>query len=786
MQDLGQGLVLGEGLQARSAEVLALLRRHWGHEGFLPGQAEAVEAVLARRDSLVVLPTGGGKSVCYQLPALALPGTALVISPLLALMKDQVDALRDMGILAGSLNSMMDPEERRAVSDVFRAGQLKLLYLAPEALASPHVRELLHEAPLSFIAVDEAHCISQWGHDYRPDYRNLGPLRAEFAGIPVHAFTATATPSVQGDITTNLRMQAPVVWVGDVDRPNLVYRARPRHDTVAQVLEVARRHPGEAGIVYCISRKETESLAERLAAQGLKARPYHAGLDPERRRANQEAFAKEEVDLIVATVAFGMGIDRSDVRFVVHAGLPKSIEAYQQEAGRAGRDRLEAECVLLFAPQDYMALRRLLLGGAGEAASEAKQAEVERLGEVYRFARSLVCRHRFLVQHFGQAYAHEDCQACDVCLGEHAEMPEGRVLARKLLAGVARLKRPYGASHVAEVLKGAQTARIKELGHDQLSTHGLLKEHAVKDLQDWLDQLEVQGHLSRDPEYGTLALTASGVALMKDLGEEAIRLSMPRSAASAPAKKRLADGGGELSPGEEALFEAMRGWRREVAKARNLAPYMVLADAPLRALARQRPSRRSGLLAVKGLGEAKVQAYGEELLALLAREGERMGLLPGDALAWPGAEGPSPGPEAQGHLSLPRLPLAEPGGPALPPEAPSGEEAAAPARRNPTREACFEAFEARRGVPEVALALGKAESTVHKYLLEYLEASGCTEASPWVDRLAMARVVQAALSTEAEGLKAIHEALGGSVAYEDIRVALLVRGNQVAAAAREG
>lgn len=818
---LDTGLAEAEG--ASKPEVLALLRRHWGHEGFLSGQAEAVGAVLARRDSLVVLPTGGGKSVCYQLPALALPGTALVISPLLALMKDQVDALRDMGISAASYNSMMDGDERRAVADVFKAGQLKLLYLAPEALAAPHVRELLHEAQISFIAVDEAHCISQWGHDYRPDYRNLGPLRGEFPGTPVHAFTATATPGVQGDITSNLRMQDPLVWVGDVDRPNLVYRARSRHDTVAQVLEVARRHPGEAGIVYCISRKETESLAERLRTQGLKARPYHAGLDPKVRRANQEAFAKEEIDLIVATVAFGMGIDRSDVRFVVHAGLPKSIEAYQQESGRAGRDRLEAECVLLFAAQDFMALRRLLLGGAGEAGSEAKQAEVARLGEVYRFARSLVCRHRFLVGHFGQDYPERDCGACDVCLGEHAEMPDGHTLARKLLSGVARLKRPFGASYVAEVLKGAQTARIKELGHDQLSTHGLLKEHATKDIQDWLDQLEIQGHLSRDPEYGTLSLTPPGVALLKGVEAEdalTVRLSMPQSTTSAPAKKRLADGGGELSPGEEALFEAFRVWRREVAKERGLAPYMVLADAPLRALARQRPTTRQGLFGVKGLGESKVTAYGAEVLALLAKEGDRLGLLPGDAPAWPSAGESAAAP---GHLSLPLVagPTPSKGKPkeglwdafadeeafgeewdealAGAGEGPAGlaqaalpvayeappEEAPKP-RSNPTREACFDAFDANETLEAVALRLGKAESTITGYLMEYLERSGRTEAQPWVDRLSFARVTEAALRLEAEGLKPIFEALNGAVPYEQIRIALMVRANQVAQAKQEG
>ena len=397
------------------------LKRVWGFADFLPLQAEAAGAVLEGRDSLVVLPTGGGKSLCYQAPAVHSRRLAVVISPLIALMKDQVDALRDSGVRAAFLNSSQSPTERMAVERELAVGQVTLLYVAPERLALAGFAERLRRLGPAFFAVDEAHCISQWGHDFRPEYRQLGQLRPAFPGTPVHAYTATATPRVREDISAELRQERPLLLVGSMDRPNLVYRVQPRGDRLRQVLAAVERHQGEAGIVYCVRRADVDELAAALARRGLRALPYHAGLDDGQRRRHQEAFVAERADIMVATVAFGMGIDRSNVRYVVHAGMPKSLEHYQQEAGRAGRDGLEAECLLLWSGADY-GLWKSVLESEGTPAPGA----LDKLNDMIRFCQVPLCRHRALVGYFGQDFPADPCGACDVCLGEVAAMVGAR------------------------------------------------------------------------------------------------------------------------------------------------------------------------------------------------------------------------------------------------------------------------------------------------------------------------------------------------------------------------
>ncbi|HEY9854747.1 MAG TPA: RecQ family ATP-dependent DNA helicase, partial [Stenomitos sp.] len=555
---------------ATDPALLDLLKRIWGYEAFLPNQAEAVDALMNGRDSLTILPTGGGKSICYQLPALAKPGMAIVISPLVALMKDQVDSLVANGVAAASLNSSMPPDEKRRVVGDLKAGRLKLLYLSPERLAAPDAFELLSQAAISFIAIDEAHCVSQWGHEFRPDYRNLAQLRTWFPQVSMHAFTATATEAVRDDIVAALGLKDPSVVVGSFDRPNLFYRAEFRRDLVGQVRAVLDRHPGEAGILYCIRRADVESLCETLQGLGYKALPYHAGLSAETRREHQEAFSKEEVDLMVATVAFGMGIDRSNVRFVIHTGMPKSIEHYQQEAGRAGRDRLAAECVLFYGAADPMAWRSI----QGEPKTPYDQHALDKVREMYRFCRTLTCRHRFLVTYFGEAFEVGSCGACDVCLGEHQVLPDSTVVAQKILSCVARVQERFGARHVAEVLKGSKAAKVLQLGHDRLSTYGLLAEHAINDLADWIDQLVGHGYLVRSGEFQVLKVTPQGWALLK--GEDSVQLTMPRATVA-----RTVKGSDEvaLSPEEEALFQDLRSWRRTIAHERGVPPYLILGDA---------------------------------------------------------------------------------------------------------------------------------------------------------------------------------------------------------------
>ncbi len=591
------------------------VRRVWGYDRFLPLQAEAIAAIMEGRDSVVVLPTGGGKSLCYQAPAVHLKRLAVVVSPLIALMKDQVDGLREAGVPAAYLNSSQTQAER---ADVFRglsAGLYQLLYVAPERLVMDGFAERLARARPAFLAVDEAHCISQWGHDFRPEYRQLAILRQRFPGLAVHAYTATATPQVRGDIVAELRLVNPLVLVGSFDRPNLVYRVRPRTDRLAQVLAAIGRHRGQAGIVYCTRRAEVEELTAALTRRGFRAVRYHAGLPDEERRANQDAFVNERADIVVATVAFGMGIDRSDVRYVIHAGMPKSLEHYQQEAGRAGRDGLEAECLLLHSGADY-GLWKSVLGDAPPPGA------LRKLGEMYAFCQDAVCRHRALVTYFGQPYDAASCGACDVCLGETVQGADTADTAARILAAAAELRGRFGGGHVADVLCGASTGRIVQLHHDRLAGYGALRGEKRAQVRSWIDQLIAQGHLARsDDEYPTVLVTASGAAILR--GEGAASPLTTAVAPPAPARSsrdagRAASAAPDAEPSpipDQAVFEALRALRRAIAEERGVPPYLIFSDASLRDMARQRPLTLGAFREIKGVGDWKLETFGERFVA---------------------------------------------------------------------------------------------------------------------------------------------------------------------------
>jgi ATP-dependent DNA helicase RecQ len=603
-----------------------LIRRHWGFDELRPLQAEAMTAALEGRDALVVLATGGGKSLCYQAPALLRGGFTLVVSPLISLMKDQIDALHGNGVAAAMLSSAQDGGEKREVFELLAAGALKLLFVSPERLFLPGFFDELVARGLSGLVVDEAHCISHWGHDFRPEYRRLGELRAQHPQLPVQAFTATATPRVQQDIASELALRDPRVLVGHCDRPNLTYRFQPRSDALSQTLAVIRRHSGRAGIVYTLRRRDVDGLAAELAAAGVRCLPYHAGLDALARTRNQERFLREEVDVIVATVAFGMGIDRSDVRYVVHAALPKGIEQYSQESGRAGRDGLEAECVLLFSGSDFHGWRSLIEKGGEEGQSAGDvEGQLERLSRMWGFASGAVCRHRFLVEHFGQTLQGErarSCGACDVCLGELVAREDSAVLAQKILSCVVRCGQRYGAAHVSDVLRGSDNERVRRAGHTQLSTFGLLSEHSTRELRHWIDQLVGLEHLRAAPgAYPTLSLSPSGVEVLR--GQRPVTLfalpQVPRAsrAAARAFEQARGESAPSATPSDEALFERLRALRRRLAAERGVPPYLIFGDRTLALIAAQRPRNHDELLAVKGIGERKAQDLGNAVLALV-------------------------------------------------------------------------------------------------------------------------------------------------------------------------
>ena len=600
-------------------DVTDILSRWWGFDTLRPLQSEAITAALTGRDSVVVMPTGGGKSLCYQLPPLVGETTDVVISPLVALMKDQVDSLEAIGYPAAALYAGMEQDERQHISDRLVAGELRLLFAAPERLVNTGLLDLLARVGVKRFAIDEAHCISHWGHDFRPEYRQLAMLRERFPAASFHAFTATATPRVRKDIAAQLHLRDPEVLVGTFDRPNLVYRVVPRTDRIGQTLEILGRHRGEASIVYCLSRRDTEDLAARLAAEGLLARPYHAGLDSAQRHATQEAFARETIDVVVATVAFGMGIDRSNVRLVLHTSLPKSLEAYQQETGRAGRDGLAAECVLLYSSADVFSWESLVRKSIDESDLEPDEAgrllasTVEHLHAMRRYAQAARCRHATLSEYFGQPYEQPSCEACDVCLGETESLPDSTVTAQKIISCVARAGERFGVRHVCEVLRGAKTEGISRHGHDRLSTYGLLPMFDQLAAENLVHQLLDQELLARSGgDRPVVTLNARSWEVLR--GERQVVLLQPRAGRTKTAKADADDWSGV----DRDLFDRLRTWRRRVADARGKPAWTIFDDKSLRAIARNKPTSPAALLRCKGIGEKRLADFGAAILDIVA------------------------------------------------------------------------------------------------------------------------------------------------------------------------
>jgi ATP-dependent DNA helicase RecQ len=605
-----------------------ILKKRWGYGAFRPLQREAVAAALAGRDALVVLPTGGGKSLCYQLPAAADRGLAVVVSPLIALMDDQVAAAREAGLEACALHSNLRAAPKKEAYRSLASGALQLLYVSPERLLAGDLDEHFRDRVFLF-AVDEAHCVSHWGHEFRPEYRQLAPVFDRFPAAARMALTATATPEVRADILGRLGLRSPDTLVGHPDRPNLVYRAVPRREQARQVLEIVKRHKGEGGIVYAQTRKQVERLAEALAKAGAGCAAYHAGLSAGDRQKAQEDFVNERLDVIVATIAFGMGIDRSNVRYVVHANTPRSVEHYQQESGRAGRDGEPAECTLLFSAAD-LATHRFLAKLDGNLGPERSRALEKQLREIGRYAVSPVCRHALLASHFGAEYpaggveqGAQGCGACDVCLGETRGLApaEAQLTAKKILSAAWRAEGRFGTGYVVSLLLGRDDGRLSRNGHAALKVFGLLKEAGEPAVRSWIDQLVVQDFLevTEDDEYPLLRITEAGRALCRDEKTAALGLPVPPKAGKKD--KALQKAAAKLAGGPEpdaALFARLRAYRRVIADKAGVPPYIVFNDATLAELAALKPATLEAFASVKGVGESRLARYGEFFLQVIA------------------------------------------------------------------------------------------------------------------------------------------------------------------------
>jgi len=602
---------------SRFASALEALHTVFGYESFRGDQGAIVEHVIAGGDAVVLMPTGGGKSITYQVPALVREGTGLVVSPLIALMHDQVDALRANGVAAAYLNSTQSIDERREVERAFLAGELDLIYVAPERLSHAQTTSLLQRGTLSVIAIDEAHCVSQWGHDFRPDYLALGDLGERFPGVPRMALTATATRATHREITERLRLDGATHFVASFDRPNIQYRIVPKVDPRRQLSAFIRSQPeGAAGIVYALSRKSVEQTADYLVAQGVDALPYHAGLAPEVRAAHQARFLREDGVVMVATIAFGMGIDKPDVRFVAHIDLPKSVEGYYQETGRAGRDGEPAVAWMAYGLGDVVQQRRLIDQSPGDRAFKMRLGQ--HLDAMLALCETVECRRQNLLAYFGQES--QPCGNCDTCL-EPADTFDGQIPAQKLLSTIVRLKRErnqaFGAGHLIDILRGASTDRIRQQGHDGLATYGIGADLSEQDWRSVVRQLLARGILIAQGEYGTLGLGEPAGGVLR--GETAVPLrkdTIGRSSSAGRARK--ASAADALDAADRPLFDALRSWRAETAREQGVPAYIVFGDATLRALAEHRPSSMRELEGITGIGAKKREAYGEGVLAVIA------------------------------------------------------------------------------------------------------------------------------------------------------------------------
>ncbi len=719
-----------------ASHLLAPLKSVFGYDAFRPLQREIMEATLGGRDVLAILPTGGGKSLCYQLPALQREGLTVVVSPLIALMKDQVDQLQAAGVAATFLNSSVSGGEARARLTGLERGEYKLLYLAPERLFLPDFLEKLKRWQVTALAIDEAHCISEWGHDFRPEYRQLATLRTHFPGASVVALTATATERVQKDIVQQLQLKGPGKYVASFNRPNLTYRVLPKQRPRRQVLDYAAANRDVSGIVYCQSRRAVEDYALALQEAGHKAMPYHAGLPQSERIANQEAFIRDDVQVICATIAFGMGINKPNVRYVLHADLPKNIESYYQETGRAGRDGLPAECLLLFSPGDIAKYQHFIDQMEDEPAARIARQQLRQMAD---FAEYADCRRGALLRYFGESYHEANCGSCDNCLDDREEV-DVTVECQKLLSCIFRINQggyPMGLNHAVDVLRGSENLKVIGKGHQRLSTHGIGKDQPAEYWQGLGKQLIQRGYLKlSDDGYNTVELTSEAGRALKE--RRAFRMKPIRTRVTPAARTKAKSSAIEC---DEGLFEVLRKMRKELADARGVPPYVIFGDVALRQMARRYPRDETAFLSIPGVGQRKLKDYGGQFIEVIDEW-----LLENDPREF----------EPDGFLD----------------PAPRIRKPKDPNDVNGTSLASLQLFREGKDVEAIAAVRGLNTSTIEVHLANCVEAGKLDSVDGLVSEAELARIREAVAEHGIEALRPIYEAAGEQISFGKIRIAL--------------
>lgn len=708
----------------------AILNSVFGYHEFKPLQQDIIANVLDKKDTLVIMPTGGGKSMCYQLPALMFPGLTVVVSPLISLMKDQVEQLEAVGVEAVCLNSSLEPQEYQKNIDLIRSGSAKLLYVAPETLLMPRILELLDSCQVDALAIDEAHCISEWGHDFRPEYRQMVNVRKRFPNAVCIALTATATPRVREDIKQNLGFEASNEFLASFNRENLFLEIVPKSNAVGQTVEFLKKFPDQSGIIYCLSRKQVDELSATLQQNGFSVRPYHAGLGEEVRKENQELFIRDDVQIIVATVAFGMGINKPNVRFVIHYDLPKNIEHYYQEIGRAGRDGLESHCLLLFSYSDTQKIKYFI----SQMTNEQEQLVATlHLNDLLAMVETDICRRIPLLKYFGETYASDDCQLCDNCVNEKKPLVDLTEPAQKFLSCVKRTGELFGITHIVDVLRGSESQKVIKFRHHLLSTHGIGTEYSKKQWSHLARQFIQKGLLNQDLQHGSLKLTQKAYNVM--LGREEIKglLEEDTAPASKP-KVRHSD-----LDFDETLFELLRQQRKRMADEMGVPPYVVFPDKTLMEMAHFYPQSRDTLLQLHGVGEKKAQRFGDDFLDIISDYCDERGIR----------------------------------------EKLESTSSASTATQTQTKKKKFvvigEAYNEGKSIRQLMSDFEVKEQTIVQNLLKYLQdgnplrADGFLQASQ-LDDEGQERVFEMFRHLGASKLRDVYEGLGEDISYDELRL----------------